>query len=114
MAGAGGGTSSTPCDAAHSLATLATQGVYTGKANDCVRLTVNPQWSTVMIQLQAMPTTAAYPVPFTFSSSCAASGTGSLTADYAMATLKTGTNPGCDFFVQFTGGATVLKFTYYD
>jgi hypothetical protein len=53
-------------------------------------------------------------VPFAFSSSCAAAGTGALTADYVNATLKSGPNPGCDYFVQFTGGATALKFTYFN
>ena len=67
----------------------------------------------VSIQLQPLPGTV-YPVPFSFSSSCAAAGTGSLTADYVNAVLKSGTNPGCDYFVQFTGNATVLKFKYFD
>jgi hypothetical protein len=102
------------CDAAHSVATIATSGTFTGKANDCVRLTVNPTWAVVSLQLQPLPGTASYPVPFTFSASCAAGGTNSLTADYVNVTLKSGTNPGCDYFVQFTGGTTALKFTYYD
>ena len=102
------------CDAAHSLATIATSTTYTGKANDCVRLAVNPSWATVAIQLQGQPGTAVYPVPFSFSSTCAAAGTGSLPANYTSVTLKSGTNPGCDYFVQFTGGTTALKFTYYD
>jgi len=79
-----------------------------------VRLTVNPTWSTVKIELQPKPGTASYPVPFSFSSSCATPGTGSLTANYVNVVLKSGTNPGCDYFVQFTGGTTALQFTYYD
>lgn len=114
ISGAAGGSSTTPCDAAHSVATVATTTTYVGKANECVRLAVNPSWATVKILLQAQPGTAAYPVPFSFSASCAASGTDSLTANYDEAILKQGANPGCDYFVQFTGGATALKFTYYN
>jgi len=91
-----------------------TGGTYTGKATDCVRLTVNSTWATVSIQLQPLPGTASYPVPFAFSSACAAAGTGSLTADYVNVTLKSGANPGCDYFVQFKGGATALTFKYFD
>ena len=65
------------------------------------------------VQLQAQPGTAGYPVPFSFFS-CAGDGTGSLTGDFAPAILTQGSNPGCDLFVQFNGGATTLKVTYYD
>jgi hypothetical protein len=37
-----------------------------------------------------------------------------LTADYAVAVLESGANPGCDYYVQFGGAATTLKVTYYD
>jgi hypothetical protein len=67
----------------------------------------------VSIQLQPLPGTAGYPVPFSFFS-CAGNGTGSLTGDYSSVVIKSGANPGCDLYVQFTGGATTLKFTYYD
>jgi hypothetical protein len=115
-AGAGGGTTATACDSAHALTSVVGGATYTGHAGDCVRLTVNPAYSSVNIQLQALPGTAGYPVTYTFSSTCAASGSGSLTADYSQPTLlKANTNPGCDFYVQFTGSATaVLKFTYFD
>lgn len=109
----GGTTGGTGCDAAHAVATITTQQVYTGKANDCVRLAVNPTWAMIALKFQPMPGTAAYPVPFSFFS-CAGNGTGSLTGDYVENTFKTGTNPGCDFFVQFGGGATTIKVTYYD
>jgi len=109
----GGTTSSTTCDAAHSVATITTGMVYTGKANDCVRLAVNPTWSNIALQFQPMPGTAAYPVPFSFFS-CGGNGTGSLTADYASVIFKNGANPGCDFFVQFGAGGTTVKVTYYD
>ncbi|MET0791348.1 MAG: hypothetical protein ABW061_07475, partial [Polyangiaceae bacterium] len=112
-AGAGGAPVGGTCDATTASATLATSTTYTGKANDCIRLAVNPSWSTVQVQMQAQPGTAAYPVPFSFFT-CAGNGTGSLTADFAPAILKSGANPGCDVFVQFTGGATVLKVIYYD
>ena len=112
-ASSGGTTGGTGCDAAHAVATITTQQVYTGKANDCVRLAVNPTWAMIALKFQPMPGTAAYPVPFSFSS-CAGNGTGSLTGDYVENTFKTGTNPGCDFFVQFGGGATTIKVTYYD
>ncbi|HWZ91493.1 MAG TPA: hypothetical protein VNW92_21675, partial [Polyangiaceae bacterium] len=112
-AGTGGTTGGGTCDAAHSVATLATGTVYTGKANDCVRLSVNPTWATVAIQMQAMPGTVGYPVPFSFFS-CAGNGTGSLTADYSSSVMKSGANPGCDYYVQFTGGTAIVKFTYYD
>jgi len=95
------------------VATIATSQSYTGKANDCVRLVVEPSWSVVNIQLQPLPGTQGYPVPFSFFN-CGGNGTGSLTADYANVSLKSGTNPGCDFFVQFDGGATTIKVTYYD
>jgi len=111
--GAAGSTGSTTCDAAHSVATLISNQPYTGKANDCVRLAVNPSWSTVAVQLQPMPGTGPYPVPFSFFS-CGGNGTGSLTADYVNVMLKSGPNPGCDFFVQFNGGAATIKVTYYN
>ena len=110
---AGGSSGSATCDAAHAVATITTGMVYTGKANDCVRLAVNPTWSTIALQFQPMPGTAAYPVPFSFFS-CGGNGTGALTADYAGVIFKSGANPGCDFFVQFTGGGTTVKVTYYD
>jgi hypothetical protein len=78
-----------------------------------VTLSVNKTYATVSIQMQALPGTVGYPVPFAYSS-CAGNGTGSLTADYSQPVLKMGTNPGCDFYVQFTGAATTLKFIYYD
>ncbi|MEI9938349.1 MAG: hypothetical protein WDO69_14100 [Pseudomonadota bacterium] len=112
-ASAGGTTSGASCDAAHAVATLTPSAVYTGKANDCVRLSVNPTWSTIALQFQPMPGTAGYPVPFSFFS-CGGNGTGSLTADYANTTFESGPNPGCDFFVQFGGGGTTIKVTYYD
>ncbi len=110
---AGGATGSTTCDAAHAVATIQTSTEYTGKANDCVRLAVNPSWSVIGLKFQPSPGTAVYPVPFSFFS-CGGNGTGSLTADYASVTFKSGPNPGCDFFVQFGGGATTIKVTYYD
>jgi hypothetical protein len=109
----GGSTSTGTCDAAHSVATIATGSTYTGKANQCVRLSVNPTWATVKIEFQPSPGTTGYPIPYSFSS-CAGSGTGSLTADYAESVMTSGANPGCDFYVQFTGGATTLKVVYYD
>jgi hypothetical protein len=87
--------------------------VYTGKATDCVRLAVNTGWATVKIEFQPQPGTAGYPISYSFSS-CAGSGTGSLTADYAESVMIMGTNPGCDVYVQFKGGATTIKATYYD
>ncbi len=112
-ASSGGATGSGTCDAAHALATIGTGNTYTGKATDCVRLSVNPTWAVVMIQMQPQPGTASYPVPFKFFG-CAGNGTGSLTSDYTSATLKSGDNPGCDYYVQFSGGNGALKFTYYD
>jgi len=109
----GGAPSGGACDAAHAVATLGTSQSYTGKANDCIRLAVQPSWSTVSLQLQPLAGTAAYPVPFSFFS-CAGNGTGALTADYVNAVIKSGANPGCDYFVQFGGGATTIKVTYFD
>jgi len=109
----GGAPNGGACDAAHAVATLGTSQSYTGKANDCIRLAVQPSWSTVSLQLQPLAGTAAYPVPFSFFS-CAGNGTGSLTADYVNAVIKSGANPGCDYFVQFGGGATTIKVTYFD
>lgn len=101
------------CDAAHAVATLTTNQSYTGKASDCVRLVVEPSWSVINVQVQPLPSTQGYPVPFSFFN-CGGNGTGSLTADYSNVTLKSGANPGCDFFVQFGGGETTIKVTYYD
>jgi hypothetical protein len=95
------------------VATLIGGQLYTGKANDCVRLAVNPTWSVIGMKFQPEPGTGPYPVPFSFFS-CGGNGTGSLTADYASTTFKAGANPGCDFFVQFEGGATTIKVTYYN
>ena len=112
-AGEAGGGGGVICDAAHATVTFNQQDNKTVQANDCVHLVVNPGWATVQIKLQAQPGTATYPVPFTFFN-CGGNGTGSLTADYAEAVLKSGPNPGCDFFVQFGGGATAVKVTYFD
>jgi hypothetical protein len=101
------------CDAAHAVATITTSQSYTGKASDCVRLVVDSTWSVINVQLQPLPGTQGYPVPFSFFN-CGGNGTGSLTADYANVSLKSGANPGCDFFVQFGGGGTTIKVTYYD
>jgi hypothetical protein len=78
-----------------------------------VRLAINPTWSAVNLKLTAQPGTAQYPAPFSFSS-CAGSGTGSLTADYKDSAVMAGANPGCDVYVQFTGGTSAIKFIYYD
>jgi hypothetical protein len=95
------------------VATLATQEVYNGKDNDCIRLSVNPSWSVINLQFQPLPGTGPYPVPFSFFS-CGGNGTGSLLTDYANVTFKTGANPGCDYFVQFGGNGGTIKVTYYD
>ena len=55
----GGAPSGGACDAAHAVATLGTSQSYTGKANDCIRLAVQPSWSTVSLQLQPLAGTAA-------------------------------------------------------
>ncbi len=78
-----------------------------------MRLPVNPGWSMVNVKFNSLPGTVGYPVSFSYSS-CAGSGTGSLTKDYADSVILAGNNPGCDVYVQFTGGATAIKFTYYD
>lgn len=110
--GSAGSTSSTPCDAAHSKATLTHNTLYTGKANDCVHLSVNPNWAQVTVSFTPQPGTV-YPVPFAYTSSCAGNGTGTLTAN-TDAIIKSGANPGCDYFVQFKGGSTTVKVIYYD
>jgi len=112
-ASSGGSGSTTTCDAAHAVATVMTSQVYTGKANDCVRLKVDTSWSVINVQLQPQPGTQGYPVPFSFFS-CGGNGTGSLTADYQNSVIQSGANPGCDYFVQFGGGETTIKVTYYD
>jgi len=108
----GGVTGSATCDAAHAVAKLS-GGSYMGKANDCVQLAINPTWDVVGVKLQAFPGNAVYPLTFSFFG-CDGNGTGSLSADYAEVTLKAGKNPGCDYFVQFGGGATTIMVTYYD
>ncbi len=109
--GGGGSTGTTPCDASHAVATVSHAQTFTGKANDCVRLSVNPNYASIALDLNAQPGTQ-YPVPFTYTS-CAGNGTGKLTAD-GDDIFKTSSNPGCDYYVQFTGGSTTLKFVYYD
>ncbi|HET7540347.1 MAG TPA: hypothetical protein VFK05_10770 [Polyangiaceae bacterium] len=111
--GEAGGGSGITCDAAHATVTFNQQDTKDVKANDCVHLVVNPGWATVQVKLQAQPGTATYPVPFSFVY-CGGNGTGSLTGNYVDAVLKSGPNPGCDVFVQFTGGDTAVKVTYFD
>jgi hypothetical protein len=110
---AGGATGGGTCNATTSLATIATSMVYTGTASDCVRLAINPGWSMVNLKLNSQPGTVGYPVSYSYSS-CAGSGTGSLTKDYADSIILAGANPGCDVYVQFAGGSGAIKFTYYD
>lgn len=102
-----------PCNAANSKATLTHNTVYTGKANDCIRLSVNPNWAQVTVSFTPQPGTV-YPVPFAYTSTCAAGGNMTLTANYADAIIKSGANPGCDYFVQFKGGTSTVKVIYYD
>ena len=113
-AGAGGVPNSTGCDAGTATVTVKTSGTYTGKANDCVRLHIEPGWATINPKFIAQPGSGPYPVPFSFFS-CKGDGTGSLTADYVeVPLLKNAPNPGCDLFVQFGGGATTIIVNYYD
>lgn len=111
-AGVAGSASGVTCDAAHATITFTQQSNKTIKANDCVRLVVDKTWATIGVKLQPLPGTT-YPVPFTFFN-CGGNGTGSLIGDYKEAVLKSGPNPGCDFFVQFGGGETPVNVTYYD
>jgi hypothetical protein len=111
--GSAGAPTTVPCNAANAKATLTHNMLYTGTGKDCVRLTVNPDWAQVTVSFTPQPGTV-YPVPFTYTSACAPGGNLTLTANYADAIIKSGANPGCDYFVQFKGGNTVVKVYYYD
>lgn len=114
MTGSAGKTgTTTPCDAAHAVATLSHADTFTGKANDCVRLSVNPDYAAIKLDLDPQEGTAKFPVPFSFTG-CAGNGTGKLTAVHGDVIFKTGSNPGCDYYVQFTGDSSALEFVYYD
>ena len=106
----GGAGSGATCDATHATVTFNHQETKTIQANDCVRLVVNPSWGATTVKLQPLPETAVYPVPFSFVS-CGGNGTGTLTANFAEFVFN---SSGCDFFVQFAGGATQVKVAYFD
>jgi hypothetical protein len=83
-----------------------------------VRLKNETGWSTIDPHLQALPGTAAYPVPFSYSS-CDSSGSGALTGDWSNAYVADGhpgpeSNPGCDVFVQLGGDGSQVSFAYYE
>lgn len=120
--GSGGGTTgsggaSSTCNAANAAATLSTGQSTTIASNACVRLTVDPTWSSVNPLIQAQPGTGSYPVPFT-ATSCAGSSSGSLTGDWDQKYLidgsETAANFGCDVFVKLGGTGSMVKFVYYN
>lgn len=116
--GDGDGDGGSPtCNASTAAATLSTGQQTTIASNACVRLTNENSWSTVDPQLQALPGTAQYPVPYT-ATSCAGSASSSLTGDYVTSHLIDGagaaTNPQCDVFVQLQGNGSQVTFRYYE
>lgn len=113
-----GGSTGSPCNASTAAATLTTGQTTNIASNACVRLKNEAGWSTIDPQLQALPGTAAYPVPFSYSS-CDASGSGSLTGDWFTAYVGDGqagpeSNPGCDIFLQLEGSGSQVSFAYYE
>lgn len=111
-AGGGGGT----CNASNAQATLTTGQTTTIASNACVRLKNETAWSTVDPKLAAMPGTATYPVPFTYSW-CSGSSSGALTGNYQNTFLINGqgsaTNYGCDIFVKLGGSGSQVQFQYF-
>lgn len=115
--GSGGGGSST-CNATTAVATLNHGQSTTVASNACVRLKVEPTWSTINPQMQAQPGTASYPVPYSYAS-CAGTGSGSLTGNWVTSYLIDGNsgmspNINCDIYVQLQGGGSAVQFAYYD
>lgn len=113
-----GGSTSSGCDATTAQAVLSTGQSTNIASNACVRLKNETGWAAINPNLQALPGTAAYPVPFTFEA-CSGSGSSTLTGDYETAYLGDGnansqTNPGCDIFVQLDGDGSQVSFRYYE
>ena len=112
--GAGGGSGT--CNASTAQATLTTGQTTTIASNACVRLKNETAWSTVDPKLSAMPGTATYPVPFTYSW-CSGSSSGSLTGNYQNTFLINGqgsaNNYGCDIFVKLGGNGSQVQFQYF-
>ncbi len=116
--GDGDGDGGTPtCNASTAAATLSTGQQTSIASNACVRLRNENSWGTIDPQLQPLPGTAQYPVPFT-ATSCAGSAPGALTGDYNSVHLVDGagaaTNPVCDIFVQLQGSGSQVTFRYYE
>jgi hypothetical protein len=114
----GGSSSGTVCDATNVDAILNTGQSTTIANNACIRLVMEPSWSSVNPAIQPMSGTSSYPVPFTYTS-CKGSGSASLLGDWQTTFLVDGPNPaanfGCDIFLQLTGnGQSLVKFSYFD
>jgi hypothetical protein len=123
--GTGGGTStggttngSGQCNDANVDAILSTGQSTTIAGDACIRLVVEPSWSTVNPAIQPMSGTASYPVPFSYQS-CAGNGTGALLGDWQQAYLVDGPtsapNFGCDVYLKLTGSSqNLVQFSYFD
>lgn len=115
--GTGGSPPTGSCNASTAAATLSTGQSTTIASNACVRLKIDPTWSSVDPIIQAQPGTSSYPVPFT-ATSCKGNSSGSLTGDWNQNYLVDGpgatANYNCDVFVQLQGSGSAVKFVYYD
>ncbi len=109
-----GGASAGAASAGAPSAGGATGDSIPAKPNDCVRLSVNPSWSVIGLKFQPMPATTVYPRAVLVLQLRRQRHGGPHPADYVDAKIQSGANPGCDFFVQFGGGSTTIKVTYYD
>ena len=114
MSGGTGGGSSSGCNAETAGAKATHSMAVTVKSDDCVRLVVNPTWSSVNVTIEAQPGTSGYPIAYSNSICGGKTGTGSLSADYQKQMILEGKNPGCDIYVQFEGTGGTLKLMYYD
>jgi chitinase len=92
------------CDASSAVAKLVHGSSYTANASACIQLSVNPAWNPVDVLLEQ---TAGGAISYSYKA-CNGNGTGTISS---VVHFFTGTNPGCDFFVQLTGSGTVA---YYD
>jgi hypothetical protein len=114
--GSGGSGGSATCNASNAQATLTTGQSTTIASNACVRLKNESAWSTVDPKLQALPGTATYPVPFSYTW-CSGSSSGSLAGNYANTFLINGpgsaANYSCDIFVKLGGNGSQVQFQYF-
>lgn len=98
-------TAPAACDGSGNAVAKLTHGqTYVVSGSACLELSVNPAWNPVDVLLEQ---TAGNGLAYAYKS-CAKNGSGTIAS---VVHFFTGTNPGCNFFVQLTGSGTVA---YYD